>query len=599
MKKYVMIVFWVLITQIIQAQGFQKVYSQQEISPLFSLVAKEEGSHYMTSDGNYLVLNNTESFRIVKSATGDLIIEGEHLKKSDEVQLVSNILGSQRPGFMADGEALKESTGFYVFAKEEVVVFLDWTLDKNLIKAYDMSTGEKLWETDKYRYTPEKNSQLASVLATMAVNKTLGQNVPTTGMTASGAYYHVDLNYGGNYGSKDAQAFITPLEGTVSFLMKVGKAHACLDIQTGEEKWIYDDYAVNIAEHFVINDGKEVVLVNFNPSYFAKSENLIFKLDAETGKEKLRIEHLTNYVKDRVYVSKNRLILDFYGVEMYDLTTDEQLLVTIEEKYIKAYNTMTSLMGNSDGEKNQQAMAHPSIIQNGILYTGTSRIGRQVHPVKPGSRNITYYAYNLETGEEIWKSSDAEHKSQLVDVTNKQLILKYQKGLNKHIFYALDKKTGRKVGESEKIKQYLLRNGAGHIVTNEAAIISGKKGIYVYDLNSWDAMGELDIKNADVGKLQAMDLTDDGLFIVGDDGIGFYNAKGEYIESIKIDDVTGSGWTSGRLIAFTEDELIAVNMNTREKVDGLERKESILFSDNLKHWLLKEDEYMEKYTLNE
>jgi hypothetical protein len=112
-------------------------------------------------------------------------------------------------------------------------------------------------------------------------------------------------------------------------------------------------------------------------------------------------------------------------------------------------------------------------------------------------------------------------------------------------------------------------------------------------------MGELDIKNADVGKLQAMDLTDDGLFIVGDDGIGFYNAKGEYIESIKIDDVTGSGWTSGRLIAFTEDELIAVNMNTREKVDGLERKESILFSDNLKHWLLKEDEYMEKYTLNE
>ena len=580
------------------SQSFNKVYEKAVDRPLISLIDGEEVSYYLSNSGNYLVINSPERYQIISGNDGEELASGSHMEKSGSVSFASAVIGGSAGGSLIDGEALKESSGFYAFEKQNVVVFLDWTLDKNVIKAFDSETGEKLWETSGYRFTPGSDKQVASLLATIAVSNAVRSAIPASGMTSSGVYYSVDMNYlPTSYGSQHAKAFITPLEGTGSFLLKAGDELVCLNIRSGQEKWTYSDYDINIAEAHMVPGSDLVGLVNFNPSFFAKSENLVIFLDTKTGEEVQRIEHLSNYVKDRTYIRGKTLILDYYGVEMFDIETGARLTLSIDEKVVKTNNTMMSLLGSQGGEKNQTSIALPSVIGNKAVYTATSKMGRRTYAMTAGGRNVKVHAYDLETGEEIWTSKELEKGAHPVDLAGRQVIMQEPEGFRKNIFYGLNTETGEKSSPTDKIKYYLLRNNAGHKVVDKTIVISGKKGLYLYDLTSWKEKDEVELKKKEIGKMQAMDVNNAGMFIVGDDGIGFYDEQGNFEEALEIKKLEGSVWSDEIFIAFTKKNIVAVDLKERKKIGHLELKESVVFSNDLRNWMLEENDVVSKYTI--
>lgn len=579
------------------SQQFNKVYEKAVKRPLVSLIDGEEASYYLSNSGDYLVINTPESYRIISGKNGETLVSGKHLKKSTGISIASALLGGSSGGALVDGEALKESSGFYAFESQNTVVFMDWTMDQNIIKAFDTNSGEKLWETSSYRFTPGSDDQLTSVLATIAVSSAVRSAMPTSGVTASGAYYSVDLNYlPTSYGSQHAKAFITPLPGTNSFLLKAGSRHVCLDIRTGEKKWAYDDYPINIAEAHMVPGTNKVALVNFNPSYFAKSENLIIILNTETGEEEQRIRHLINYVQNRTYVRENTLILDYYGMEMFDISTGKRLALSIDEKVVKANNTVMGLLGGSGGEKNKTAISLPSIVGDKMVYTGTAKMGRRTYPLTGGARNVKMHAYDL-TGQKKWTSKELEKGAHPMDLAKGQLIMQEPEGFRKNIFFGLDAETGKKSQDTDKIKYYLLRNDAGHKLVDNNIILSGKKGLYIYDLDTWKQQKEVELKKRKIGKMQAMDAGSSGMFIVGDDGIGFYNKRGQFEEAIEIRKLEGSVWSDDLFIAFTKKQIVAIDLNERKRLGSIDLKESVVFSNNLRSWMLEEDDVVTKYTI--
>jgi outer membrane protein assembly factor BamB len=598
MKMFKLLLLAFLFTgTLLHGQGFKKIYEHQVDRSLLELFDQEEATHYLSRENGFMVINTPETYRIVSGDDGKEMVKGEHMEKSAGNQILSNIVGQNTFGALSDGEALKESSGFYAFEKEEVVIFLDWTLDENVIRAFDAESGEALWERSDLRFTPGKDQQMNSLLMSMAVTSVVESSVPLYGATPSGVHYSIDLSGPAHHGSDHARAFITPLEGTGSFLLKTGDRHVCLDMATGEKRWTYSGYPVNIAEHHMLAGGREVLLVNFNPSWFAKSENLIIKLDAQTGEELMRIRHLNNYVKERTYVYKDRLILDYFGVEVYDLSTGERMFVTVDERAIKSSNTMTSLFGENNGEKNKTSVALPSLVKEGILYTGTRKMGKKDYPLMGGSRNPIFHAWDLSTGERLWSSSEMEHKSEILDAAHGMLILKEPEGFGKNRFYGLDLAEGKKIGETEKIKHYLLRNGAGHMITDNAFIFSGKKGLYAYHPESWKLMHRIDIRKAGIGKIQAMDVYGKGLFVVGDKGVAFYDAAGEFQDALKIKRLEGSVWSGQRLIAFTKDDVVAVDLQSGDIRGKIPIKGSFLFSDDLRFWLFRKGPFYQQYVL--
>lgn len=580
------------------SQSFNKVYEKAVNRPLISLIDGEEVSYYLSNSGDYLVINSPEKFQLISGKDGKELASGNHMEKSGSISFASAVIGGSAGGSLIDGEALKESSGFYAFEKQDVVVFLDWTLDKNIIKAFDSQSGEKLWEKSEYRFTPGSDKQVTSILATIAVSNAVRSAIPASGMTSSGVYYSVDMDYlPASYGSQHAKAFITPLKGTGSFLLKAGDKHVCLDIRSGKMKWAYDDYKINIAEAHMVPGSDMVGLVNFNPSFFAKSENLVIFLDTKTGKEVQRIEHLNNYVKDRTYIRGNTLILDYYGIEMFDIETGERLALSIDEKVVKTNNTMMSLLGSQGGEKNQTSVALPSVIGDKAVYTATSKMGRRTYAMTAGGRNVKVHAYDLETGEEIWTSKELEKGAHPIDLAGRQVIMKEPEGFRKNIFYGLNTETGEKSSPTDKIKYYLLRNDAGHKVVDNTIVISGKKGLYLYDLSSWEEKDEVELKKREIGKMQAMDVNAAGMFIVGDDGIGFYDEQGNFEEALEIRKLEGSVWSDEIFIAFTKKNIVAVDLKKRKKIGNLELKESVVFSNDLRNWMLEEGDVVSKYTI--
>lgn len=594
-----MIIFLASLTaSTVIGQGFEKVYENQVKRSLVNIIEGEEAEYYLSQSGDYIVINTAENYRIVSGTTGEDIVSGKHMKKSGSVGIASAMLGQGAAGSMVDGEALKESSGFYSFDEQQVVVFLDWTLDENHIVAYDTKSGEKLWETEGYRFTPGSDKQVTSILASIAVSSAVSEAMPVSVMAASGTYVSVDMNYfKGAHGSDNARAFVTPLEGTGSFLLKAGDTHYCIDIRTGEERWKYDDYDVNIAEHHMMPEENLVALVNFNPAYFAKSDNYIIFLDTQTGEEKYRIEHLNNYVEDRTYIRGDRLILDYYGLEIFDIKNEERIVLSIDEKVVKASNTVSALLGSDDGQKNSTAKAFPSVIGEDVVYAATSKMGRRTYPVSGGSRNVKLHAYDINTGEIIWSTEELDKGSHPVDLAGNQVILKRQKGLNKHIFYGIGTETGEIAGSTDKIKQYMLRNDAGYVKLNNSILFSGKKGLYLYDLDDWSTIDEIDVKKAGIGKLQAMDFKDDNLFMIGDKGVAFYGDNGNFLKKIKIRKVEGATWSDDLVIAFTKNNVEAVDLKSKSKSGTLEQEDMMIFSNNLEHWLLEENDRVKKYTL--
>ena len=579
-------------------QGFEKIYENHAKLSVSEIIEGEEAEFYLSQSGNYIVINTAEKYRIVSGLSGDEIVSGEHMDKSGSLGIASALLGQGAGGAMVDGEALKESSGFYAFDEQQVVVFLDWTMDENHIIAYDTRSGEKLWETEDYRFTPGSNKQVTSILASIAVSSAVSNAMPASAMAASGTYVSVDMNYfKGAHGSDNARAFITPLEGTGSFLLKAGDTHYCIDIRTGEERWKYDDYDVNIAEHHMMPEENLVALVNFNPAYFAKSDNYIFFFFIETGEEKYRIEHLNNYVKNRTYIQGDRLILDYYGLEIFDIKKEKRIVLSIDEKVVKASNTVSSLFGSDGGQKNSTAKAMPSVLGNGVVYAATSKMGRKTYPVSAASRNIKLHAYDISTGEILWSTKELDNGSYPVDLVSGQIILKRQKGLNKHIFYGVGAESGKITGSTDKIKQYMLRNDAGYVKLQNSILFSGKRGLYLYNLDNWKVMDEIDVKDADIGKLQTIDFKGNNLFMVGDKGIAFYDDNGNFLKKIKIRKVEGATWSDDLVVAFTKNNVEAIDLRNKTKSGTLNKVEMMVFSNNLKHWLLEENDLVKKYTL--
>lgn len=452
---------------------------------MIRLVEKEDAELYLAGNGQYMVRNTSEFFELISGNSGEVLAGGEHIKKNNKsFKIAALFAGDGRKGQLIEDISFNEGAGFYAFEEENVVLFLDWNLDQNILKAFDAETGEKLWESDQYRFSPGKDKQMAAVLATIAVGNVAHNTFSLSAMMAEGVFRSIKNQQTSNYGSHTARAFITPLEGTGSFMLKTGQKHSCLDIKTGEEKWAYDDYPVNIAYHQMVPGKKEVVLVNFNPSYWKKSENLIFKLDTETGEELLRIENLNNYVEDRTFIEGDRLVLDYYGAEVYDLTSGERTLLTIDEKIVKANSTLMSIMGE-DGERQTTALTTPSWMENGILYTGIDKRGGKVYPIFGSSRNPQFDAYDLQKGDKLWTTSEQQRGSKIIGINERDLVLESLKGLNKSYLVALDKEKGEARHETDKMKQYLFRDDAGYIIGEEKILFSTKDGIIIFDDESF------------------------------------------------------------------------------------------------------------------
>lgn len=544
---------------------FQKSYEPQFFDYFLSSAQKQV---YFSPDGQRLMMSSDLRYQIIDAHNGEILTEGKHIGKTNAG--VASIFGVLRNKSFNREDAIEkarfdEGTEYLVLPEEGLVIFLDWNLDQNIIKAVELKTGKVRWSVDRYRYSSSKASQYVDLVLGMANAGRLQRNTPrdiavkTARLQGFGAG-----TYMSDPASPAAFGFLTPMPGTGMILARIKKQYVALDLQTGAERWVYDKRELNFGFVDMTEDGA-LLAVNFHSSFFKSGQKLIVKIDPQTGQEIWTAEHLSNFREGRTYLQGDRLICDYYGAEVFDVKTGERVLLSIDERVIKSQNTVTTLFSSdASGGRGTDAISSPSVLAGDYLYTSTFKLGKRVY-ANDGSSKALVQKYDLRTGKQLWESKKLSVGTDLSYASPSQVFVRKGKAFGKSMLYVLDASSGEIIGETPTIEGFIYREGAADVLTENALYRGGKKNFYAFSQTDWNITQTYNAKAAKVGKLQVMIPAGDALLSVGDKGLVFFDGKGKTGAVTQTATIRGTYWNDRFGFLITDKGTVAVDLAQQQQ----------------------------------
>lgn len=573
--------------QSLLAQEFNKIYDYTIDKSFGDLLKNDLTEFEISPSGNHLMMLTSENVKTLDKS-GKLIFDHQCVPKTNsKSSIASDLIGGQI-GNMISNIRLDEGNGFWLFEEDNLIILLDWNLDKNVIMGYDLSTGEKLWETDKYRYTPGKDKQLGLVLAATAASAVASQSFSIGTALAEEAFKSVQteaLSREG-VGSQRAGAFITPLPGTGDFLLTHSEGISSINKKTGVENWTYDKRPLKIGEAKVLKDYNEIMLVNYNPkaltdsktnfspNYFIKQGYLV-RLDADTGEENAKIDFKGSFDQNRIYILDDIYILDYFGPEAYDLDTNELVYEAISKETYEEDKKVKAVKLEKDWIRPSK-----SVFDNNHIYYLRSDFT---------TKGKWIYAHDIRTGEKVWQTKELDDSAGIADLTDETLLVK-EFGIGKNLFSNIDKSTGEILVGPVKVKQPLLVDDRKPwLFTTENHLVHNGKRLYFLDKETLEEEKDLKLKKAKIGDVYTMDLVSSGFIMVGEKGVAFYDKAGNFKSNIDIKNVDRALWTDEYMLVMTQGNLFKpgnihmINIKNQNKVDEMEISDMTVFSSNLNH----------------
>lgn len=502
---------------------------KKEISPSIvdQFLTAQKREFYLSDDGNTLLLSTDTYYSILDLGNnGEEIATGDHIVKAKRLTsfLLDALVAGNRDKLVGN-VTFDEGTEFYVDESAGIVVFLDWSIGKNIVKAVDLKSGELLWETSDYSFAPSTENQMIDQVLSLSIAQTASR-APSWGVANPSmalATLPLEKVRSSRY-SQAAAGFIIPAQGTGHFILKTKDGYHGLDLKSGAKKWTYDsDITVGFSE--ITTDGK-IVLVNFNSSYFKASKKIIALLDPSTGQEVWRTSHLSDFRNNRTYVYGDRLVCDYYGAEVFDMKTGDRVLLTIDERTVKTQNSMTSMfMNNADGSRSTESIASPSILRGKFLYASSFKLGPREF-ANDGSSKAVIHKYDLETGEKIWSSDKLAKGTDLAHATPDFVLVRKGKAFGKSSLFILDAASGSTVKETDDVDGYISQDMANDVMTNGALYRTGKKSIYAFNQQDW-FVKEYDVKKLGIGRILVNIPVYENLTLVGTEGVAVLDPSGE------------------------------------------------------------------------
>jgi len=589
MIKSIYACFVLFVFQSVFAQQFNKVYDY-DIERSFGTLLKGDLTEFEVSpSGHHVMMLTSENVKTLDKK-GEVIFEYQCVPKSNkDSSIASDLIGGQI-GEMISNIRLDEGNGFWLFEEENLIIILDWNLDQNIVMGYDLSTGEKLWETDKYRYTPGKDKQLGMVLAATAASAVASQSLSMGAILANEAFSSIqtDALSREGVGSKRAGAFITSLPGTDDFLLTHSEGISSINKETGVENWTYDKRALKIGEVKILPDYNELMVVNYNPkaltdsktnfspNYFIKQGYLV-RLDIDSGKENAKIDFKGSFAKNRIHILDDMYILDYFGPEAYDLETNELIYEAISQETYEEDKKIKTVKLEKDWIRPSKSVFDDKHIY--FIRSDFTTKGKWV------------YAHDIKTGEKVWQTDELDDSAGIADLTDETLLIK-EFGIGKNFFTNIDKSTGDILVGPVKVKQPMfVDDRKPWLFTTENHIVHNGKRLYFLDKESLEEEKDIKLKKAKIGDVYSMDLVSSGFIMVGEKGVAFYDKAGNFKSNIDIKNVDRALWTNDYMLVITQGNLFQsgnihmINIKNQKQVDEMEISDMTVFSSNLNHFI--------------
>lgn len=568
-----LIAFCIMLTFHLNAQDYNvQSTANMEFDWRERVLSDGQQQFYLTKDGNQLLANTDSRWVIFDTKAGQTIAEGEYVGKLNKVAEKLNSDNSGIAGLIR----FDEGSAFYVVEEKDIVVFLDWSAGRNIVKAVQLSTGDLLWEkVNEYKISTSLSKQLFTSLTGFG-NDNLDQEGDYTSPILSGAQLRSFGNnaYLNDNASRIASALIRYLPSQNLIALSTQEGLLGVSLQDGSLIWSLEVPELRMGELLSIPNSDDVLFINRMSRFDGDKgveavfdnkksgeKKLIYRLNPENGDVIWQANYWGDFQSGRTHIYDNNLVLDYTVVEAYNMESGERIFCSADEKVAKVSNFMTS---GKDGLNVKYQAINEAVFYEDFVYTTDFEFKFNV-----GRPPSYVQKFNFQTGEKLWQTDKMDKGTDVYYANANYIVLENSSGIAKTSLQVLNAANGDMVFETEEIKNYWFRNGAGTVFTEEVIFRTGRKNTYTYNPNSFQLLNKFETNKAGVGKLQAMFPTDNSLIYIADKGLAFFNKQGKLNNTIEAKRVKAAYWNSNYSYIFDKEEMLVVDNKSENQVQEL------------------------------
>lgn len=406
--------------------------------------------------------------------------------------------------------------GYAFVPGSDLVLLFDNTLANEEVRALSGASGEEAWKNADYLWSLEQYGRVGEAL--------LGAMLD---LDASGAAGPV-LALG-----KFVSELTVPVPELDALLMNTVGDLKLLDAATGRELWSLPEFDASGIGRVVYLDDTDDLLILARTRGVIESitgAKRMMRVDARTGALRWSTSYAGQPVSKWVQGDSvldvrtvdDRILLNFMGVEAYDLATGDRVFDTLEG----SRRDFSSVLGSSPFET---PWTGRPVVHDGIVYTHHAANWNVGYP------DQLLRGYDLRTGERVWESTPIESMADLRDLALVDGLLVarvtgpeeeglrrggalLEPGLAERGYVAWDVDTGELAW---------TRRELGKQVTN---LLAARSGLYAsdgdrilrLDPRTGETLLAVDHAAAGVGRAGVLMEADDQLVVVGYDGVAFY-----------------------------------------------------------------------------
>ncbi len=460
----------------------------------------------LSEDGRYSLVKGKNNYTILNNITKEKVLETELVNPANE--------GSQNIDKTG-------GTSMLIFGALNRAVSFEYSSDTTLIKGYDLTSGKQIYQLDTITlgvsYAEEFVKSVMLVVGPEDKKIRTGNDAEVQNLRMRGKREgSVVLN------NSTWKTCIHPIGELNALLIVAREGVLFFDVVSGVIKWNQVDFPSGIAEAIYIPEQNSIVLANAYATDFNKAfaKKVIFNVDASTGELLWETEYSSNYKPNRSYVVGYRLLLDYYGMEIFDLNTGESLGMNVDQervlKFSKLFDGASAASAPGQETSLSTVAAYiPPVIADGFAYYSVGMV--QGDPWMYGN-DKHIQKIDISTGKIVWTSEKIvgiNTEMFQMELVNNSLILKYKgTGLkSQYELFWLDIQTGKITKQVEKIKTDRNQELVNFQYENGYLVDYDKEGMAYYDLKTAELIKREDRKDLAVNSFW---LNNDILFFYED-----------------------------------------------------------------------------------
>ncbi|UJP65359.1 outer membrane protein assembly factor BamB family protein [Mongoliitalea daihaiensis] len=536
-----------------------------------------------SNDGKYIILENENQYQVWNLQSKQQVLQGNYRNK----------VGRSIPGV-----GLTEGSAFLLFEQEEIFLQFDYTLAFTTATAFDLNNGKEKWvknDLDIGISTVESIYQIFSNAQRLSQDKETLSEVTfsaVTGINTVSKKNNIPVSYVGHDERLNKLITYFPEKNAIAVNGKDGLQ--LLEIDSGEVLWQQPELKGGLGEVFYEPNNDLIIAIRVSQTELQNIAGRpeVQALNAQNGDLIWSLKYSGDFIPSTAFVRENVLLLPYFGLTLIDITTGEEMDSDVKEgmqRHRRMYRNMSVLgAGGEEGNTLGDNSSYPLIDENNIIhYVVGMQGGRHIDP--DGSRK-SYLQIDFNTGEIILHEEKIARQNNRViqeELTGGMLYLKMTNGLSGSYIVALDTKNGQIAFETEKVSNRLGTDFDPFVLDGDKIVDASSQGIHTYDAKTGETLSTISYKKFEVGRLKNQIAFDNGLILIGTDGVAIADNEGNV-------QTTFEGVKEIKDLILTEKEIWLVEKNRffRVGTEPIEILEEVKFDKNENVFFSPEGTYL-------